>query len=205
MNNRALFALTVILAFTAGFMSAEMMNARTGTSGISITEITSNNTKIIPLNDRDYYPVAIQKIESAQKSIHMVMYEILWYGDPDTDNHEVSLLGRALADAAKRGVDVRVIMDDGRGYGFVNDALVEAAQNWKDYFTSKGVQVEFDWSNETTHDKLIIIDGSIVIVGSTNWSTSALEYNHEANALIESKEVASVYESYFEDLWKKYE
>lgn len=205
MNNRALFALTVILAFTAGFMSAEMMNVRTGTTGITITEINSNNTKIIPLNDRDYYPVAIQKIESAQKSIHMVMYEILWYGDPDTDNHEVSLLGRALADAAKRGVDVRVIMDDGRGYGFVNDALVEAAQNWKDYFTSKGVQVEFDWSNETTHDKLIIIDGSIVIVGSTNWSTSALEYNHEANALIESKEVASVYESYFEDLWKKYE
>ncbi len=205
MNNRALFALTVILAFTAGFMSAEMMNARTDTTGITITEINSNNTKIIPLNDRDYYPVAIQKIENAQKSIHMVMYEILWYGDPDTDNHEVSLLGRALADAAKRGVDVRVIMDDGRGYGFVNDALVEAAQNWKDYFTSKGVQVEFDWSNETTHDKLIIIDGSIVIVGSTNWSTSALEYNHEANALIESKEVASVYESYFEDLWKKYE
>ncbi len=202
MNNRAVFTLAIVFSFAAGFMSAEMLISPTTQGGGNI--IVSNNTKIMAINDRDYYPVAIEKINGAEKSIHMVMYEIRWYGNPDTDYHDVSKLGKALVNAHKRGVDVKVIMDDGRGYGFTNPDLVNAAKNWSSYLKSKGVQVKFDWSNQTTHDKLIIIDDKLVIVGSTNWSQSALNYNHEANALIESKEVAEQYENYFDSLWNTY-
>jgi len=205
MNNRAIVVIAIILAFIAGFMSAEIIVVRGGISGNNYTVIESNNTKIIPINDRQYYPLVIEKINSANESIHIVMFEMKWYGNPDTDTHEVSHLGRALVEAKDRGVDVKIILDDGRGYGFENSDMVQWAQNWRDYFESYGIQVKFDWSNETTHDKLLIIDGSIVIVGSTNWSTSALSYNHEANALIESKEVAQEYENYFNTLWNMYE
>ncbi len=201
MNMRAVFTVAVLLSFAAGFMSAESISYHSSTGG---TVIVSNDTKIMALNDRAYYPVAIEKINSAKKSIHMVMYEIRWYGNPDTDSHEVSKLGVALVKAEKRGVDVKVIMDDGRGHGFSNPDLVYAAQNWSKYFKAHGVKFEFDWSNMTTHDKLIIIDDYIVIVGSTNWSQSALKYNHEANALIESREVAEQYEKYFNSLWSSF-
>ena len=204
MNNRAIVVIAIILAFIAGFMSAEIVVVRGGLSGEHYTVIESNNTRIIPLNDRQYYPLVIEKINNANRSIHMVMYEMKWYGNPEGDSHGVSKLGVALVEAKKRGVDVKIILDDGRGYGFENSDLVKWAQNWKDYFESYGVEVRFDWSNETTHDKLIIIDGETVIVGSTNWSTSALDYNHEANALIESKEVAEQYENYFNSLWNMY-
>ena len=202
MNNRAVFTVAIILAFATGFMSAEMLSTHTQESGGNI--IVSNNTKIMALNDRDYYPVAMERINGAKKSIHMVMYEIRWYGNPEGNSRDVCKLAVALVDAHDRGVDVKIILDDGRGYGFTNQDLVDAAKNWSSYFTSHGIVVKFDWSNETTHDKLIIIDGEIVIVGSTNWSQSALNYNHEANALIESKEVAEEYENYFEDLWNRY-
>ena len=202
MNNRAVLTVVIILSFAAGFMSAEMTSLRSG--GVNITEVVSNNTKIMVINDRDYYPVATHLINDAKKSIHMVMYEIRWYGNPDSDYHEVSKLGVSLVNAKERGCDVKIILDDGNGYGFSNNDLVEAAKNWKNYFESKGITVKFDWSNETTHDKLIIIDDDIVIVGSTNWSTSALDYNHEANAVIEDKKVAGEYEKYFEELWSMY-
>ncbi len=201
MNMRAVFTVAVLLSFAAGFMSAESIMYHSGNTG---NIIVSNNTKIMALNDRDYYPVALSKINEAKKSIHMVMYEIRWYGNPDGDYHEVSKLGVALVKAEKRGVDVKVIMDDGRGHGFSNPDLVYAAQNWSKYFKAHGVKFEFDWSNITTHDKLIIIDDYIVIVGSTNWSQSALKYNHEANALIESKEVAREYEKYYNYLWNTF-
>ena len=202
MNNRAVFTVAIILAFAAGFMSAEMISTKTHQSRGNI--IVSNNTKIMAINDRDYYPMAIEKINGARKSIHMVMYEIRWYGDPDGNSREVCKLAVALVKAHDRGVDVKIILDDGRGYKFTNPDLVDAAKNWSAYFGDHGITVKFDWSNETTHDKLIIIDGEIVIVGSTNWSQSALDYNHEANALIDSKEVAGEYEKYFESLWEKY-
>ncbi len=202
MNNRAVFALAVMLAFAAGFMSAEMMKTQTANHE---TIIVSNNTKIMALNDREYYPVVIEKINDAKKSIHIVMFEIVWYGNPNTDYHKVSKLGRALTNASKRGVDVKVILENGWSYGnYKYDKLIEYGKNWSAYFKKYKVQVEFDWSNQTTHDKLVIIDDRIVIVGSTNWSQSALNYNHEANALIESKEVAQQYEKYFQELWHDY-
>ena len=204
MNNRAILTIGIILSFAAGFMSAEMLSVSNG-RGVNITEVVSNSTKIMIINDRDYYPVATQLISNAKKSIHIVMYEIRWYGNPDSDDHDVSKLGVSLVDAKNRGCDVKIIMDDGRGYGFSNNDLVESAKNWKNYFESKGIEVKFDWSNETTHDKLIIIDDEIVIVGSTNWSQSALNYNHEANAVIDDKKVANSYEDYFQELWNKYQ
>ncbi len=204
MNNRAILVTAVVLAFIAGFMSAELVVVRGGITGNEYTVIEGNNTRIIPINDRQYYPLVLSTINSANRSINMVMYEIKWYGNPDGDYHDVSKLGVALVEAQERGVDVKIILDDGRGYGFENDDLISWAENWRDYFESHGIEVKFDWSNETTHDKLLIVDDEIVIVGSTNWSTSALDYNHEANVYIEGKEVAQQYNQYFYSLWNTY-
>jgi phosphatidylserine/phosphatidylglycerophosphate/cardiolipin synthase-like enzyme len=50
---------------------------------------------------------------------------------------------------------------------------------------------------------MMIIDSQIVLVGSTNWSHFSLDKNHEANILINSKELAKEYEKYFEEIWKE--
>jgi len=60
------------------------------------------------------------------------------------------------------------------------------------------VKVYFDPPDVTSHDKMIIVDGKLSIVGSTNWSYYALERNNEASVLIHSEEVADYFIKYFE-------
>lgn len=204
MNTRAIVSIAVLLAFAAGFMSAEMLNesgSNNGLPGVNVTEITSNNTTVMVINDRDYFPVVINKINEAKKSIHVVMFEMVWSNSSTTD---VAKLGSALVNASHRGVEVKIIFEDGHTHGFSFTRLPYYVEKWSSYFKSNGIQVKVDWSNQTTHDKLVIIDGTIVIVGSTNWSDSALEYNHEADALIENKDVAREYEKYFQTLWNEF-
>ena len=205
MNTRAVFTVAIILSFVAGFMSANTLVYKTHQLEEN-TIISNNTTKIMALDDRAYYPVAMEKINAAKKSIHIVMFEMVWYGDPNTDQRNVSKLGKALTEASERGVDVKVILENGWSYGgFEYKNIASYDKNWTNYLEKYGVHVKCDWSNQTTHDKLIIIDDYVVIVGSTNWSQSALNYNHEANALIESKAVATEYENYFQNLWNMYQ
>ena len=63
--------------------------------------------------------------------------------------------------------------------------------------------IKLDNPNTTTHTKLIIVDGKIVLVGSTNWSHTAINKNHEANVLIYSEEVAQEFERYFSKIWSE--
>jgi cardiolipin synthase len=50
---------------------------------------------------------------------------------------------------------------------------------------------------------MIVIDRRYVVVGSANWSYSAMEKNNEASVIIDSPKLAEVYIKYFEDIKKK--
>jgi phosphatidylserine/phosphatidylglycerophosphate/cardiolipin synthase-like enzyme len=64
--------------------------------------------------------------------------------------------------------------------------------------SKEGVEVIYDPLFVTTHAKLIIIDGRISLLGSTNWTYYSLTSNHEVGVLIESREVAQALGYYFE-------
>ncbi len=200
MNNRLVLIIAVILAFATGFISSQMLVVKEVPSP---NIIYANGTKIMVVNDGDYYPLILKELNKANSSIHMIMYEMVWYGNPENDTHDVSRLGLALVKARERGLEVKLILEDGKSHGYTNSPLRGWNENWSRYLRSKGIEVRFDGSSQTTHDKLVIIDHRIVIVGSTNWSDSALNYNHEANVLIQGREVAEEYEEYFETLWQQ--
>jgi len=52
------------------------------------------------------------------------------------------------------------------------------------------------------HNKLIIIDGKIVLVSSQNWSKAAVLENREAGMLLTHKGVATYFTEIFEEDWK---
>ena len=60
-----------------------------------------------------------------------------------------------------------------------------------------------DKDTVTTHTKFLIIDKKIVILGSTNWTFSALSRNHEISAVIHSEESASFLQDFFEKVKKE--
>lgn len=150
----------------------------------------SNKPNIELINDREYFPVVYQEIKQADSSVHIVMFSLTYYRDYPQSN--VNKLLEELVYAKSRGVDVKVVIDE---YPEAHEEGVKFLKKFK-------VPVRYDGPEQTTHAKLVIIDGEEVIVGSTNWRYYSLEKNREANVLIRSVKVAQEFEEYFEGLWE---
>ncbi|HNM38087.1 MAG TPA: phospholipase D-like domain-containing protein, partial [Anaerolineales bacterium] len=51
------------------------------------------------------------------------------------------------------------------------------------------------------HDKVIIVDNSIVVTGSLNFSSSADEENEENVVILDNPEIAALYLQEYQKLW----
>jgi len=123
----------------------------------------------------------VQALDSAQHAIEVEMYVFT-----------SSELKDALVQAVQRGVRVRLILEPR-----VDSNLATA-----EFLASKGIEVRWattDYAN--THSKLAIIDGRKVLVGSINWSHSALYSNREAELLVENERLAQEFLAAFEQDW----
>ena len=105
---------------------------------------------------------------------------------PDDDGVVQGLL-QALADAQKRGVEVRVGLDKGLLYGTTDrDPKNDAAAEW---LTKNGIQVVWDEQDRTSHAKILIVDDHVAIIGSHNWTRAALTGNREVSMLLTDPEL----------------
>ena len=109
-------------------------------------------------------------------------------------NTKAQQLVDELIKAQKRGVDVEVVLD--ANVDFVNQ---RGKSDWQEKIRSMraykqlkeaGINVYYDTLTTYTHAKTLIIDGKTAIVGSTNWTESALSRNIEIDLLVESPELA---------------
>ncbi len=104
-------------------------------------------------------------LQSAQESIYFMAYSF-------TSNE----LADAILQRAKEGVSVAGVMDD--------DQINSNLGTDFDRFAQAGVDVKRDGNAGQMHHKVIIIDHSIVITGSYNFSSSAEERNDENVVII---------------------
>lgn len=144
------------------------------------------------LNNQDYFEAVHEALSKAKDSIYIVMYEARYYrryySTPTND------LIEDLSKAKERGVKVIVILEQSKDFGESN-----SKKNFEtgEFLKNRRVEVYYDDLYTLTHNKLIVIDCYITIVGSTNWSYYALSKNNESNVLIKSKEVAEEFIRYF--------
>ncbi len=54
------------------------------------------------------------------------------------------------------------------------------------------------------HHKFAVIDRSVVITGSFNWTMQAVKYNQENLLFFENKALAEQYTKAFDDLWTNF-
>lgn len=84
-------------------------------------------------------------------------------------------IAKALVDAHKRGIDVRVIVDKSQ----VSERYTSAT-----FLKNAGISVVVDWEPAIAHNKLLLIDQRSVFTGSFNFSRSAQTRNTENGILI---------------------
>jgi len=141
--------------------------------------------------DAQYFQVAKKMIQEAKHSVQVMMFEMGYYDrNPNTPSN---LLIKELIDAKKRGVKVEVILEVREG----EDRTAKRNRHTGKILSEGGVEVIYDPLFKTTHAKLMMVDGKITLLGSTNWTYYALTNNHEASILIRSKEVAKAFTDYF--------
>lgn len=140
----------------------------------------SNVSDVVFLSNEEYLPVLRESIREAKQSIFVEMYLIR----PGSSlGHPVNTILSELSEARKRGVQVRVLMDS--HYEKDNSQTAERLK-------SSGVwDIQFDAEDITNHTKMVILDDEIVIVGSQNWSLSALAASTESAVFVRDRRVAA--------------
>jgi HKD family nuclease len=139
----------------------------------------------------EYFEVSLAEIFQAKESIQVWMY-IIQADEREKESQPRKLLD-ALIEAHKRGVKVRVVLEqslDIKGEFSESDMLAQPNQPAYEILKAGGVEVYFDSPGNKTHAKVIVIDRETTIIGSANWSKSALTRNFEANAVINDKAFA---------------
>ena len=93
-------------------------------------------------------------------------------------------IAKALVDAHKRGVDVRVILDKSQRTAKYSSA---------DFVAHAGILTLIDSRHAIAHNKVMIIDGETVLTGSFNFTKAAEEKNAENLLVIRDKAIVDRY------------
>ena len=147
-----------------------------GNALVRVVGSTAGETNRIP------FIVYVSAITFAEYSIHMTNS----YFIPDGQ------IVKALTDAAKRGVDVKIILP-----GITDSPLALHAQryHYSDLLKS-GVKI-YEHGTSLLHAKTAVVDKVWSTVGSTNMDYLSLLKNDEVNALILNREFAAEMEKMF--------
>lgn len=93
-------------------------------------------------------------------------------------------IAKAVVDAHKRGVQIRVILDKSQKTEKYSSA---------DFLAHAGIKVLIDDKHKIAHNKIIVIDSNIIITGSFNFTKSAEESNAENLLIIRDAGLSAEY------------
>ncbi len=138
-----------------------------------------------PGNEFVYARAVERLVAAARRRVWVAMFVVR-----AEDEAAVRPLLQALVDARSRGVDVRVCLDFGDKVGTAGepDSKHEVAREW---LRSRGVPTLLDEKERTTHSKVVLVDERWAVIGSHNWTFSALGRNREASVLLEDPAVVA--------------
>ncbi|HKK82798.1 MAG TPA: phospholipase D-like domain-containing protein [Atribacterota bacterium] len=128
--------------------------------------------------------VIIEHLSKAEESIYVAMYYF-------TD----SQLAREVVKAKNKGVEVRIYLDSSQ---------INAQYSKARFFVNERIEnIRISSNRNLMHNKFAIIDKTIVLTGSYNWTASASERNDENLLVIDDEEIVTRYMNYFNTLWEE--
>ena len=148
-------------------------------AGDNLVTIVANDSES---NDRSLYGTYVAAFTCATKRLWITHA----YFAPNEE------LLTALIDAAKRGVDVRLIVPS-----FTDSRVVlNATQATFTQLLDAGVKI-YELKDALLHAKSVVIDSSVTIIGSSNLDMRSFLHNDEVNAIVISRDTAQRMEEVF--------
>lgn len=159
-------------------------------------QIPLDGGSAVVLEDREFTQAVVSLIQRAQKEVLMSMF--LFKTDPG--RNPARAVAQALAEAARRGVRVRVLLErEDEPDSLINRSNRKTAQ----WLLRQGVEVYVDSPRRRLHTKALVVDRHWVVVGSHNLTRSALRFNRELSLLLEDPDAAREVATYIEAMLKQ--
>ncbi|KAF9353485.1 hypothetical protein BGX26_008754 [Mortierella sp. AD094] len=127
----------------------------------------------------------VKTLDGAKESLDICVYTI-------TDDH----LASAIIRAHQRGVKVRIISD--------NDKAGDLGSDINRLRDENGIPSRVDKSTSFMHHKFAVVDDSLVINGSYNWTKGARFENRENLTLTNAPKAVQGFKAEFEKLWVEF-
>jgi phosphatidylserine/phosphatidylglycerophosphate/cardiolipin synthase-like enzyme len=110
---------------------------------------------------------------------------------------------RATVRAARRGVDVRVLLSSA---WYVREDNRRIVERLRERAESEGLPIRAKLADpagryEKIHAKGVVVDGDQALVGSLNWNRESVRQNREVMVLLEGERVAGYYRDVFAADW----
>ncbi len=174
-------------------------------SALALTDpvpITGNKIDLL-INGDEFFPAMLGAIRGAKQTINFQSYIM----KSDTVGHEFR---DALAERAKAGVEVRIILDGiGSGWGLDNsDVRLMKDAGCKFAYYHPVASWRVDRTNRRSHRRALIVDGTVGFTGgaafSDEWAGHAQDKDHwrETHARLEGPIVNDL-QSAFQSHWIK--
>ena len=144
-----------------------------------------DNCPAVILTNENFLPALLKSIDEAQNEIFISIFS---FKAGEHKNSYPDKIVNHLAKAVKKGVKVYVILE--KTQDKLDELNIQNRTTGK-LLEEKGINVYFDSPNKTTHTKLIVIDQRLVLLGSHNFTQSALKYNNEISVLLEGPDLAN--------------
>ena len=144
------------------------------------------------------------------------IFEVHFFPNPSEEIHLINLISKTktsldiamftinnvkiaseIKNIFSRGIKLRILSD--------SECIKMPSSNVYS-LAAMGISVKIDDSvRYHMHHKFCVIDKSVVVTGSFNWTDQAVNHNQENLLFIENKELASKYSNEFEKLWNDFE
>jgi phosphatidylserine/phosphatidylglycerophosphate/cardiolipin synthase-like enzyme len=194
-------ALTEAVADAAAKLAAETTSLQASapapkpTATVAAKTFANISVKATPLLTPDtvlsgtegqYVSNMLKLIASAKKTL----YVQLQYIEASAATGVYPTLLQAIAARVAAGVDVRLIES------------LEYGEPWAEKMKDSGVDLTANISLQpNVHNKGFVIDSSVVVVSSQNFSPDGIQFNRDAGVIIESAPIAQYFESVFLADW----
>jgi phosphatidylserine/phosphatidylglycerophosphate/cardiolipin synthase-like enzyme len=124
-------------------------------------------------------------------------------------NGEISPLILAVEAAARRGVKVRILLNDESAFNENKPSKnVETVKILNELAQKEQLPLQAQIANlqamevDIIHNKGVLVDGQKTLISSINWTENAIKNNREAAVIIQSKSISNHYQSLFNRDWE---
>lgn len=152
---------------------------------VTITPLLTPDT-LPPGTQGQYVSNMLRLIGSAKKKL----YAQLQYIEASAATGDYADLLQSIAARAAAGVDVRLIESS------------EFGEQWAEKMKDSGVDLTANISLQSNvHNKGFVVDSSVVVVSSQNFSPDGIQFNRDAGVIIENAPIAQYFENVFLADW----